>query len=80
MFRASGSGFGLRVAAASVLSLDILLPLAAAPAALAATSPANTSAPTVSGSAQVDETLTAAPGIWTAQPAVDPADGYSYQW
>jgi hypothetical protein len=37
--------------------------------------PANTAAPTISGTAQMGQTLTAAPGTWLTFPA-----GYTYQW
>jgi hypothetical protein len=42
----------------------------------AAQAPANTSAPTISGSAQVGQTLTAAPGSWSGTPPLS----YAYQW
>ena len=38
--------------------------------------PANTAAPTVSGTAKFDSTLTAAKGAWTGTPTI----GYDYQW
>lgn len=41
----------------------------------AALSPASTSAPTVSGTAQQGQTLTASPGTWTNTPTA-----YAYQW
>lgn len=44
-------------------------------AAHAATIPRNTVAPAVSGTAQVGQTLTCAPGTWGGNPAT-----YSYQW
>lgn len=44
-------------------------------AAHAATIPVNTAAPAVTGTAQVGQTLTCAPGSWGGNPAT-----YSYQW
>jgi hypothetical protein len=38
--------------------------------------PANTSSPTISGSAQVGQTLTAGPGFWTGAPPPT----FTYQW
>ena len=39
--------------------------------------PVNASAPTISGTVEQDQTLTATPGSWTNSP--DPS-GYTYQW
>ena len=41
------------------------------------TGPENTAIPRISGTAQVDQTLTASTGSWRASP---PVTGYSYQW
>ena len=54
-----------------------LVGLAAMPtSALAASAPANTSLPTISGTAKVGSTLTANDGTWTG----DPTPTYTYQW
>jgi hypothetical protein len=44
--------------------------------AVVTSAPVNTSAPTISGTAQAGQTLTAGPGLWSAYP---PAS-YAYQW
>lgn len=66
---------GGRVALVAVFFLA-----AAVPTALAAVAPVNTERPTISGAEQVEATLTVEPGVWSADPAVNPATGFSYQW
>jgi hypothetical protein len=48
----------------------------AAPAAQAAYAPTNSAAPTISGTPQVGQTLTASPGTWNS----DTTPTYAYQW
>ncbi|MFZ9669013.1 MAG: right-handed parallel beta-helix repeat-containing protein, partial [Solirubrobacterales bacterium] len=59
----------------AILGMAFVLPLGAAPAA-DASAPVNTVAPSITGTAEVRETMTALPGDWTA----DPAPSFSYQW
>jgi len=58
----------------SVLLIGGALALAALPA-VASAAPANTSAPTISGSPVVGNTLTATKGSWSGSPT-----SYSYSW
>lgn len=60
------------------IAIGLGLGLVALPAiALAASSPVNTAPPTISGTFQVDATLSASDGTWTADPAIS---NYDYQW
>lgn len=66
---------GKRSLLVATLGMASALLLVAAPAA-EASAPVNTVAPSITGTAEVRETMTALPGDWTA----DPAPSYSYQW
>ncbi len=69
---------GLAGGRAALLAVFFLVVVV--PTAFAATAPVNTQRPTVGGAQQVEATLTAEPGVWSADPAVNPATGFSYQW
>ena len=64
----------------SVMSLNATLEIDSnivrVSAAGVGSAPDNTSVPTISGTAETDELLTAAPGTWTGSPT----PSYSYQW
>jgi hypothetical protein len=64
----------VRTPATLLVALVSLVATATASAAIAAP-PANTAAPTVSGTPQVGQTLTANNGTWTGNPT-----SYAYQW
>src|SRR5664280_2172877 len=67
---------GIVVALVAALTLFASSGLAQGSAAQANYSPVNTAVPTISGTAQVGQTLTAAPGSWTS----DVTATYTYAW
>ena len=76
---------GRRLAAAAGLTAALAVPVAvfaaggtaqSTTAAQAQYAPSNTGAPTISGTAQDNQTLTAKPGTWSSSSDID----YSYQW
>ena len=65
-----------RAAVAAVAALAVIAVLVPTGSAREQTVPANTAPPTISGIPSLGQTLTAAPGTWTG----DPAPTFSYQW
>jgi hypothetical protein len=69
-----GSAVRVQVTAANAGGSSVAA-LSAATSAVLPAAPSNQSVPTISGTAQDGQTLTASPGSWTSSPT-----SYSYQW
>ncbi len=73
---AADAGATLRVQVTATNAIGASAPVTSSPSALISiASPVNTVVPAISGTATVDETLTAAPGEWSGTPT-----SYAYQW
>src|SRR5256885_735892 len=73
---ARGGLVDLRRLALPLFALTFLLAFLARGADAAGNPPVNTSLPTVTGTAQVGQTLTASPGSWSGTQPIS----YAYQW
>ncbi|HUA74052.1 MAG TPA: LamG-like jellyroll fold domain-containing protein [Solirubrobacteraceae bacterium] len=69
-------GDRLRVVVTATSAYGTTTEASAPTAPVAPSPPANTESPTIGGTAQVGETLTASPGAWNGTPPIS----YSYQW
>ena len=67
-------------AVTSTLPLALSTTPSVIPSASVTQAPVNDTAPSISGTEQVGQTLTAAKGSWTATPAIADPAGYSYKW
>jgi hypothetical protein len=77
--RDSGRVIPVLVSALAFAALYFSFLTLAAPAQ-AVQSPINLTPPTLSGTSTVGQTVSVTSGTWDADPAVDPATGYTYEW